>query len=58
MGERLAELGRTVAVAESCTGGLLASLITDVAGSSRYFTCGWATYSNTAKQRELECHPT
>ncbi|HON92935.1 MAG TPA: competence/damage-inducible protein A [Sedimentisphaerales bacterium] len=54
VGERLAELGRTVAVAESCTGGLLASLITDVAGSSRYFTCGWVTYSNTAKQRELE----
>lgn len=54
VGERLIELGRTLAVAESCTGGLLASLITDVPGSSRYFSYGWVTYSNAAKQRELE----
>jgi nicotinamide-nucleotide amidase len=53
VGERLTELGRTLAVAESCTGGLLASLITEVPGSSRYFTYGWVTYSNAAKQSEL-----
>ncbi|MBP7050086.1 MAG: competence/damage-inducible protein A [Phycisphaerae bacterium] len=53
VGEHLARTGRTLAVAESCTGGLLASLITDVPGSSRYFTCGWITYSNAAKHSEL-----
>jgi len=57
VGERLVETGRTLAVAESCTGGLLASLITDVPGSSRYFTYGWVTYSNAAKQSELMVPP-
>jgi nicotinamide-nucleotide amidase len=57
VGERLAETGGTLAVAESCTGGLIASLITDVPGSSRYFTYGWVTYSNTAKQTELMVPP-
>jgi nicotinamide-nucleotide amidase len=54
VGGSLARLGKTIAVAESCTGGLLATLITDVPGSSRYFTCGWVTYSNEAKSRELD----
>ena len=45
--------GKTLAVAESCTGGLLAKLITDVPGSSRYFTYGWVTYSNESKSRML-----
>jgi nicotinamide-nucleotide amidase len=36
-------------VAESCTGGLLGKLITDVAGSSSYFDRGWITYANEAK---------
>jgi nicotinamide-nucleotide amidase len=54
IGESLTRTGQTVALAESCTGGLLAKLITDVPGSSRYFTCGWVTYSNEAKNRELE----
>jgi nicotinamide-nucleotide amidase len=53
VGEALARLGRTVAVAESATGGLLAKLITDIPGASHYFTHGWVTYSNEAKQREL-----
>jgi nicotinamide-nucleotide amidase len=53
VGETLTRSGRTVAVGESCTGGLLAKLITDVPGSSRYFACGWVTYSNDAKSREL-----
>ncbi len=57
VGENLARRGMTIAVAESCTGGLLAKLITDVPGSSRYFTCGWVTYGNEAKSRELEVPP-
>jgi nicotinamide-nucleotide amidase len=54
VGEGLVRTGQTLAVAESCTGGLLAELITDIPGSSRYFTYGWVTYSNEAKCRELE----
>ncbi len=42
-----------LAVAESCTGGLLAKTLTDIPGSSRWFECGWVTYSNEAKQRDL-----
>jgi nicotinamide-nucleotide amidase len=57
VGGCLVETGRTLVVAESCTGGLLASLITDVPGSSRYFTHGWVTYSNAAKQSELMVPP-
>jgi nicotinamide-nucleotide amidase len=57
VGEKLARAGKTVAAAESCTGGLLAKLITDVPGSSRYFLCGWVTYSNEAKSRELGVLP-
>jgi PncC family amidohydrolase len=43
------ERNLTVATAESCTGGLLAKLITDVAGSSGYFLGGIVAYSNEAK---------
>jgi PncC family amidohydrolase len=43
----------TVATAESCTGGLLAKLITDVAGSSGYFRGGIVSYANEAKVRLL-----
>ncbi|HEX8340716.1 MAG TPA: nicotinamide-nucleotide amidohydrolase family protein [Tepidisphaeraceae bacterium] len=43
----------TVATAESCTGGLLAKMLTDVAGSSAYFTQGWITYTNAAKESQL-----
>jgi nicotinamide-nucleotide amidase len=57
VGERLARTGKTLAVAESCTGGLVGALITEVPGSSRYFTYGWVTYSNQAKVRELEVPP-
>lgn len=57
VGEKLAQAGKTVAAAESCTGGLLAKLITDVPGSSRYFLCGWVTYSNEAKSRQLGVLP-
>jgi nicotinamide-nucleotide amidase len=39
--------------AESCTGGWIAKVFTDVAGSSRWFECGFVTYSNEAKVRDL-----
>jgi nicotinamide-nucleotide amidase len=57
VGQKLAASAQTLAVAESCTGGLLAKLITDVPGSSRYFLCGWVTYSDQAKSRELAVPP-
>ncbi len=41
--------GRTVAVAESCTGGLVCAAITEIAGSSAMFEAGYVTYSNAAK---------
>ena len=44
--------GRTIALAESCTGGLVAAALTEVAGSSAVFDRGFVTYSNDAK-REL-----
>jgi nicotinamide-nucleotide amidase len=53
VGEKLARQGKTIAVAESCTGGLLAKLLTDIPGSSKYFACGWITYSDRAKTSEL-----
>jgi len=52
-GEWLFARGMTVATAESCTGGYLAKLITDVPGSSQWFRCGFVAYSNAAKQRQL-----
>jgi nicotinamide-nucleotide amidase len=45
--------GRTVATAESCTGGLLAKRLTDNSGSSAYFLTGYVTYANGAKQGTL-----
>lgn len=49
VGRLLRAAGRRVAVAESCTGGLVASRLTDVAGSSAYVQAGWVVYSNAAK---------
>jgi nicotinamide-nucleotide amidase len=42
-----------IATAESCTGGWIAAAITAIAGSSDWFECGFVTYSNAAKLREL-----
>ena len=51
--DRLREAGSTLSVAESCTGGLLASRITSVPGSSDVFEGGAVTYSNRLKERLL-----
>lgn len=53
VGEALTRRQKTIAVAESCTGGLLAKMLTDISGASEYFRCGWITYSNEAKIGEL-----
>ncbi|HZI82663.1 MAG TPA: CinA family protein [Casimicrobiaceae bacterium] len=45
--------GARIATAESCTGGMIAAAITAVAGSSDWFECGFVTYSNDAKMRDL-----
>ena len=52
--EHLSAGGRTLAVAESCTGGMLAAAITDQPGSSAYFKGGVVAYSNDIKERLLE----
>ena len=53
LGRRLAALGTSVATAESCTGGLVAGAITEIAGSSGWFDRGFVTYSNAAKMEML-----
>jgi nicotinamide-nucleotide amidase len=50
---RLAEGGRRLVTVESCTGGWIAKLCTDIAGSSDWFDCGFVCYSNPAKVRDL-----
>ena len=45
---------RRVAVAESCTGGMVCAALTDIAGSSDVFSAGFITYSGDAKQRQLD----
>ncbi|MEM6334508.1 MAG: competence/damage-inducible protein A [Planctomycetota bacterium] len=49
----LIDKGLTVATAESCTGGMVASMLTDVAGSSAAVAGGWVVYSNEMKRRQL-----
>lgn len=48
-GRALQARGLLLATAESCTGGGVASAVTDIAGSSGWFECGMVTYSNAAK---------
>ncbi|AQQ09453.1 Nicotinamide-nucleotide amidohydrolase PncC [Sedimentisphaera cyanobacteriorum] len=54
---RLLDAGKTVTTAESCTGGLIAKLLTDVPGSSGCFQIGWVSYSNEAKSERLGVCP-
>ena len=53
MGRLLRARGWTVALAESCTGGLVGHRLTQVPGSSAYFERGFVVYSNAAKQTLL-----
>lgn len=55
--DALKAAGKTVCTAESCTGGLLAKYLTDLAGSSAFFTHGWVTYADAAKQQLLGVLP-
>jgi nicotinamide-nucleotide amidase len=53
LGQALLASGRRLATAESCTGGFIAKTLTDIPGSSQWFECGYVTYSNAAKVRDL-----
>ena len=53
VGQKLRAGTRRFATAESCTGGWVAKACTDVAGSSQWFECGFVTYSNAAKIRDI-----
>ncbi|TIC87230.1 CinA family protein [Crenobacter intestini] len=53
LGDALRARKETVALAESCTGGLIAAALTDVAGSSDWFGWGFVSYANAAKQAML-----
>lgn len=57
LGTRLREARLTLVTAESCTGGWIAKVVTDIAGSSDWFDCGLATYSYEAKQALLGVRP-
>lgn len=57
VGELLTEHGLKLATAESCTGGLIGHLVTNMAGSSRYYLGGVIAYSNEAKVRLLGVRP-
>jgi len=49
-----AAAGRKIVLAESCTGGLVAAALTEIAGSSAVLDRGFVTYSNASKQAELD----
>jgi len=53
VGQKLRAADRRIVTAESCTGGWVAKVLTDIPGSSQWFECGYVTYSNTAKSRDL-----
>ena len=57
VGKLLLKKNATLAVAESCTGGLISHLLTNVPGSSNYFVFSGVTYSNEAKQKVLGVSP-
>ena len=54
VGHALKQKGWMLATAESVTGGGISQLITDIAGSSEWFDCGFATYSNSSKTQFLD----
>ena len=58
LGKKLLEQHKTLTFAESCTGGLASSLVTDVAGSSEYLVGSAVTYTNEAKHKLLEVQET
>jgi len=53
LGKTLVKHGKLLAVAESCTGGWVAKVLTDIPGSSEWFDRGFVTYSNESKQELL-----
>jgi nicotinamide-nucleotide amidase len=53
VGQKLRAAERRAVTAESCTAGWVAKALTDVPGSSHWFECGYVTYSDAAKQRDL-----
>jgi nicotinamide-nucleotide amidase len=57
VGSLLKEKDESLAVAESCTGGLISHMLTDVSGSSAYFLFSGVTYSNQAKENVLGVSP-
>ena len=57
LSELLIAKSKTIAVAESCTGGSLASSLTSIPGASTYFNCGFITYSNQSKFNMLGVDP-
>ena len=57
LGCQLKSNGKKIATAESCTGGWIAQIITEVSGSSAWFDRGFVTYSNAAKMQMLGVSP-
>ncbi|WP_336986449.1 CinA family protein [Altererythrobacter aquiaggeris] len=55
--EENSALGRTIVLAESCTGGLVAAALTEIPGSSAVLDRGFVTYSNESKMEMLEVQP-
>ena len=53
IGQILSKRGMKISTAESCTGGLLSSKLTDISGSSAYITLNLVTYANEAKEKML-----
>tara|TARA_B100001175_G_scaffold315105_1_gene325930 strand:- start:616 stop:1092 length:477 start_codon:yes stop_codon:yes gene_type:complete len=57
LSELLIAKNKTLAVAESCTGGSIATSLTSIPGASKFFNCGFITYSNESKVSMLNVNP-
>ncbi|WP_338845263.1 CinA family protein [Massilia sp. W12] len=57
VGQKLQQKGLLLATAESCTGGWVSQAITEIAGSSSWFDCGFVTYSIASKTEMLDVSP-